>query len=169
MQQCCVQGRCSCTGGETCGPGQHSSGRLVSKLMTDSKDTALPCSRLFCCLLDRSVLPSVLSIECWALAHCTTAANMCLVLAASCHVLSCHVSLEALPQLDAGRTVLMYPSEDAVLPEQLALDQLDNVIIIDSKWCVDWQAYNSLTGRPITVWLRMPCHSSALRPAFARL
>lgn len=43
-------------------------------------------------------------------------------------------SLEAMPQLDPSRSVVMFPSDDAVLPDQVAVDALDHVIIIDSKW-----------------------------------
>lgn len=50
------------------------------------------------------------------------------------YVCLCVCSLEALPQLDPSRAVVMFPSDDAVLPDQLAVDQMDHVIIIDSKW-----------------------------------
>jgi hypothetical protein len=43
-------------------------------------------------------------------------------------------SLEALPQLDPCRAVVMFPSDDAVLPDQVEVDHMDHVIIIDSKW-----------------------------------
>jgi hypothetical protein len=43
-------------------------------------------------------------------------------------------SLEALPPLDPTRSVVMFPSDDALLPEQLPVEQLEHIIIIDSKW-----------------------------------
>lgn len=43
-------------------------------------------------------------------------------------------SMEALPLLDPARSVVMFPSEDALLPEQLPVEQLEHVIIIDAKW-----------------------------------
>lgn len=49
-------------------------------------------------------------------------------------VVHCVCSLEVLPQLDPSRSVVMFPSDDAVLPDQVAMDTLDHVIIIDSKW-----------------------------------
>lgn len=49
-------------------------------------------------------------------------------------VFVCMCSLEALPQLDPCRAVVMFPSDDAVLPDQVEVDHMDHVIIIDSKW-----------------------------------
>lgn len=43
-------------------------------------------------------------------------------------------SLEELPQLDPTRSVVMFPSDDALLPDQLSVEELGHVIIIDSKW-----------------------------------
>lgn len=45
-------------------------------------------------------------------------------------------SLEELPQLDPTRSVVMFPSDDALLPDQLSEGELGHVIIIDSKWWV---------------------------------
>jgi hypothetical protein len=42
--------------------------------------------------------------------------------------------MDQLPQLDPQRSVVMFPSEDAVLPDLLPMEQLDHVVIIDSKW-----------------------------------
>lgn len=49
-----------------------------------------------------------------------------------CETIYC--SIEALPQLDPAECVVMFPSEDALLPDQLPLEQLKHVILIDSKW-----------------------------------
>lgn len=46
-------------------------------------------------------------------------------------------SLQQLPELDAAQCVVMFPSDDALLPDQIPLEQLKHVIIIDSKWSVN--------------------------------
>eukprot|EP00879_Flechtneria_rotunda_P021202 GHRR01022335.1.p2 GENE.GHRR01022335.1~~GHRR01022335.1.p2 ORF type:complete len:136 (+),score=51.15 GHRR01022335.1:250-657(+) len=42
--------------------------------------------------------------------------------------------MEQLPQLHLSNTVLMFPSDGALLPDQLDLQQLHHVVILDSKW-----------------------------------
>jgi len=59
--------------------------------------------------------------------------------AAAAEAASIEVGIEALPQLDPAECVVMFPSEDALLPDQLPLEQLKHVILIDSKWRRRWQ------------------------------
>jgi len=39
----------------------------------------------------------------------------------------------------------MFPSEDALLPDQLPLEQLKHVILIDSKWWAPSSTHNYMT------------------------
>lgn len=42
--------------------------------------------------------------------------------------------LDELPALDPATTVVLFPSDDAVTPDQLELQQMQHVVAIDAKW-----------------------------------
>lgn len=68
-------------------------------------------------------------------------ADVLLLRSYSCHhcllpcSCSCSCSIDNMPSVDPSRCVVMFPSDDALLPNQLDVKQVERVIIIDSKWC----------------------------------
>ncbi|WIA08679.1 hypothetical protein OEZ85_008106 [Tetradesmus obliquus] len=43
-------------------------------------------------------------------------------------------SIDQMPACDPAQCAVMFPSDDALLPDQLNLQQLQRVVILDSKW-----------------------------------
>lgn len=61
-----------------------------------------------------------------------------------------------MPGCDPSRCVVMFPSEDALLPDQLDLQHLERVVIIDSKW---YGLHWGLVLQRMLIAMRSSCHT----------